>query len=71
MKERNFPKTVTEFNEAGYRFESSGVCRGCKAEITWWRTPNGKMMPLNSRLEPHWTDCSARDMFRRKRSGEK
>ena len=60
-----FPKTDTEFNQAGYVYENKGKCRGCGADIEWWRTPKGKAMPLDAgTLEPHWSTCPNAKEFR-------
>lgn len=55
-----------------------GVCKGCKRQIIWMDTLNGKRMPMNAHALPHhkgdvvdmyaasdshWATCSARAMF--------
>lgn len=65
-----FPKTEQEFADQGYRFKERSVCRyeGCSAEIEWWETPNGRMMPLDpGTLEPHWATCESPQNTRRRR----
>lgn len=62
----SFPKTDTELNQRGYKFKSKGRCTGedCGAEIEWWETPKGKMIPLDpGTLEPHWATCPNADNF--------
>ncbi len=62
----SFPKNEKELAEQGYKFKNEGQCRGCKADIEWWETPKGKLMPLNSAtLEPHWSNCPNVKEFRR------
>jgi len=63
-----FPKTDTELKEAGYSFNNRSHCKGCGAEIEWWDTPKGKMMPLDpGTMEPHWGTCPKAKDFRRER----
>lgn len=60
-----FPTTETGLKEAGYTFENTGTCRGCGAEIAWYRTPKGKAIPLDEgTLIPHWGTCPNADDFR-------
>ena len=62
-----FPRTDTELEAAGYEFENKATCRGCSAEIEWWRTPKGKAIPLDpGTLEPHWATCKAASQFRKR-----
>jgi hypothetical protein len=82
MANWNF-KSDAEMNAAGYHFSRCGFCRGCAANIEWWRTPQNKMMPLDraqrdrnnnagavddAAPQPHWVRCTARDQFRRERA---
>lgn len=61
-----FPKTEVDLEKAGYEYEGSGRCRACNAEISWYRTPNGKRIPLDEgTMEPHWSTCPNADGFRR------
>jgi hypothetical protein len=61
-----FPRTDTELHAQGYRFNSTGRCRGCQAEIEWWDTPRGKFIPLDpGTLEPHWATCPKADEFKK------
>jgi hypothetical protein len=64
-----FPKTETELRAAGYEPPPDGKeskCRGCGAALEFWRTPKGKIIPLEAgSLEPHWTNCPNADEFRR------
>lgn len=63
-----FPKTEAELKAAGYTFEGSSKCKKCPARILWWKTPKGKMMPLDLKTyEPHWGSCPARDEFKKKK----
>lgn len=63
-----FPTTRFELEEQGYRFNDTGVCRGCQATIEWWITPQNRPMPLDpGTFKPHWATCSKADNFRRKK----
>lgn len=59
-----FPKTEEEREAAGYKFMNASECRGCRAPIEWWETPNGKRIPLDLDGEPHWSTCPKADEFR-------
>ena len=51
----------------GYKFAGRSKCRGenCGQEIAWYRTPQGKFIPLDEgTLEPHWATCPDRATFR-------
>jgi len=62
------PKTEAELLAAGYRLAGTAHCKGCKALIEWWLTPNGKRMPLDkTTFEPHFSTCPKADQFRKKR----
>lgn len=60
-----FPQTETELAEAGYKYQGTGKCRKCQAEINWYETPKGRMMPLDPDLKPHWSSCPFADDFRK------
>lgn len=64
-----FPETVTELVAAGYKYESDSHCTGCGAAIEWYRTPKGKMMPMDvdkdGNCEPHWGTCPKAKDFRK------
>jgi hypothetical protein len=64
-----FPETITELAGAGYRFENDGVCKGCHAKIEWWKSPRGKMLPMDvngdGSCKPHWTTCPKAADFRK------
>jgi hypothetical protein len=65
-----FPATRDALIAAGYKFENHSVCKGCKAEIEWYTTINGKKIPMDlmpegtSKAIPHWSTCPERDSFR-------
>lgn len=60
-----FPTTEQGLAEAGYVFDNSGKCRGCGAELAWYKTPKGKSIPLDEgTLVPHWSTCANADDFR-------
>jgi hypothetical protein len=61
-----FPKTDTELNAAGYKFENKAKCRGCGAELEFWLTPKGKHIPLDpGTLECHFSTCPKAKDFRK------
>ncbi len=61
-----FPRTEQGLAEAGYEYENSTKCKGCGADIAWFKTPRGKHIPLNEgTMEPHWSDCPNAKDFRR------
>jgi hypothetical protein len=68
-----FPKKCDDLIPSGYTFEDYSHCRGCGAEIDWYRTPNGKKMPFDhmdkgsSPAVPHWSTCPEADSFRKGR----
>ena len=65
------PETRHEMVRAMYELKSTARCKGCDAPIEWWKTTNGKMLPVN--VEPsgeyaavvtHWVTCPKRDDFK-------
>ena len=61
-----FPRTESELVKAGYEPpKAPSRCRGCGAEIEFWRTPKGKIIPLDAgTLEVHWSTCPQAEQFR-------
>ena len=59
-----FPKTLNEMKAFNYRFDNYGTCKGCGEDIEWYKTPNGKKIPMNpmtggdSEAVAHWATCS-------------
>jgi len=65
---KDWPKSDTALKEAGYTFSGVGKCQSdkCGAEIEWWKTPKGKMIPLDpGTMEPHWGTCPDAKSFRK------
>lgn len=61
-----FPKTDNDLVAQGYEFDNKSKCRGCQADIEWWRTPKGKNIPLDAAtLEVHWSTCPKAKDFRK------
>jgi hypothetical protein len=66
-----FPKTWDELKAAGYEWLNDSECRGCGEPIMWFRTPNGKKIPMDpmdagsSKATPHWATCSDAPLFRK------
>ena len=67
-----FPKTLDELRAANYVFDNYGTCKGCGEDIEWYKTPNGKNIPMNpmergsSEAVAHWATCSEQDLFRKR-----
>jgi hypothetical protein len=51
----NFPQDRHQLLRANYkRLDQGGkTCNGCSAPIEWWKTTNGKKMPMNPMPEDH------------------
>jgi hypothetical protein len=66
-----FPTTRDALIAAGYKFENHGVCRGCKREVEWYITPNGKKSPFDlmpegsSPVTSHFATCPEAGSFRK------
>ena len=68
-----FPKTNGEMLLRGYEPGSGSYakCRGCGADIEWWKTPTGRALPMNPMPTPetpavaHWATCTDPNRFRR------
>ena len=66
-----FPQTLNEMKARGYTFKDDGVCKGCGEDIEWYKTPNGKNIPMNpmtggdSEAVAHWATCTEQDSFRK------
>ena len=72
-----FPMTRRELVRDGYaQTTQSAVCKGCSADIEWWKTPKGKSIPMNpmaderSRAVAHWTTCPNAKQFRGADTGQ-
>ncbi len=70
---RSIPQNRMEMERAGYKLRGNGLCKGCGAEIAWYRTTNNKSMPFNlpivddrAEVVPHWATCPKRDDFKSK-----
>jgi len=67
-----FPLTLDELRATGYKFVEHSHCRGCNAVIEWWRTPLGKLMPMDvtdsGKVQTHFASCSKVLEFRRPRA---
>jgi hypothetical protein len=66
-----FPKTLDELKAANYVFDNHAECRGCGDAIEWWKTPNGKSIPMNPMQRgsdaavAHFSTCTEADSFRK------
>jgi hypothetical protein len=65
-----FPKNAEEMWAQGYQFAGHGECAGCHDQIEWWRTPQGRHIPMNRMCEStspaiaHWATCPESGQFR-------
>ena len=75
-----WPATRQWLVENGFTLEVRRRCSGkkCGMTIEFWRTPSGRLMPLNladyrdqSSLRPHWEVCADQREFRGKPTEEK
>ena len=66
-----FPTTLNEMKQRGYVWLNDSECKGCGEKIMWFRTPNGKKIPMNpmtggdSEAVAHWATCTESDSFRK------
>lgn len=68
MMPMNFPTSQQGLLDAGYTPTGEGHCRACGAAIDWWKTPNGKVIPLDfATATPHWSTCPKADDSRKAR----
>lgn len=68
----DFPKTRHELLRARYeRMDTGGKrCSGCDAPIEWWKTTNGRRIPMDpmasdsAEAKAHWATCPNGKDFR-------
>jgi hypothetical protein len=59
----SFPKNRHEMERMGYRKTGDAVCKGCGANIEWWKTTAGKPIPYDpirgdyDAAVAHWATC--------------
>lgn len=57
------PENSDAMKAAGYLFMDHGCCDACYREIEWWRTPQGRQIPMDPMPRPsapargHWSTC--------------
>ena len=65
----DFPRNRMRMRSAGFTRKGSGACRDCHAAIEWWKTPKGKMMPIDApgpnatpldQVRKHFNTCPER-----------
>lgn len=75
-----WPATRNELYRAGYQREfeiPTRPCKRCNTSIEFWRTPEGKLMPLEPSPENknemlcHYATCPHADEFRKEKKIEK
>ena len=58
------PRNFAELKAKGYSFVDHGRCDACDQPVEWWRTPQGRQIPMNpmplaaSQARGHWGTCS-------------
>jgi len=63
-----FPNSFDVLHAIGYNYSGSGNCRRCKARILWYRTPQGKRMPMNPDATTHWASCPYAKDFKKQKA---
>ena len=67
----SFPRDRDGMIAAGYTFSNHGVCKACKQEIEWWKTPRQKPIPMDLMQKPdsqavsHFATCNDAPLFRK------
>ncbi|MHB2019677.1 MAG: hypothetical protein ACYCW6_22260 [Candidatus Xenobia bacterium] len=64
----SFPQTTAEMEASGYLrlWERDGQCNSCRASLEWWKTPAGKLMPMDAgTATPHWSTCPNANQHRK------
>lgn len=57
------PANAEAMKAAGYSFMDHGRCDACSQAVEWWRTPQGRQIPMNPMPAPtspargHWNTC--------------
>lgn len=68
MEKKGFPQSFAELEAAGYERIGSGQCRACPAEMVWYRTPNGRNIPIDADgKQSHFATCPARQQFKKEK----
>lgn len=72
-----FPATREAMEAEGYLRGCYSRCRGCNRPMEFWRTPAGKMIPMDPMDQPdseavsHFATCPNATQFRKKRGCER
>lgn len=67
----SFPATLAALEAEGYKRQYYTRCRGCNAPMEWWKTPAGKMLPMEVMSAPdapaisHFANCPKAAQFRK------
>jgi hypothetical protein len=62
------PTTPQGFLAAGYAYDSSGICDGCGKVVTWYVTPAGKRIPIDTvTYAPHYASCKKSSYFQKEK----
>lgn len=65
------PNTDAELKILGYIQMDEATCSRCFARIVWYRTPRGKLMPMDKRtLVTHWSTCPHAAVFKKKKKAD-
>lgn len=60
-----WPKTLLELAAEGYTYLETKSCRGktCKADILWFKTPQGRLMPISLVNQPSGNLFEGEDVY--------
>ena len=64
------PRTHEARVAAGWIFRGDSNCKTkeCGAHISWYKLPNGQIMPVDYITQsPHWLSCAGADNHRKKK----
>lgn len=65
-----FPTTRDGLREAGYNLEFTRACQACGKSLDFYRTPKGKLMPIETTSTlPHFANCPKAKHFRKSKKG--
>jgi hypothetical protein len=72
MPRKRFPRGHAALVLEGFVYLTAGICREreCGASVLWYRTPNGKRMPIDfAKKIPHFWCCPVLKLDRLERHG--
>lgn len=69
-----FPRTRAEMEKSGYVRRAYTRCQGCNQSMEFWRTKEGKNLPMDPMPDPesnaisHFSTCPKANQFRKKKT---